>query len=130
MKYYYPATLHPEPDGRLSIWFEDLPGCATYGDDLPDAIYMAGDALPGWLYAAEKHGVPIPPPSDPSAIPLEPGETITYVFADTDVYRRRVESYAVKKTLTIPAWLAEKADAANTPYSQVLQEALRARLGL
>jgi len=62
-------------------------------------------------------------------IPLGPGDFTSFVVADLEAYRRFVEAYSVRKNLTIPSWLAEKADAANINYSQVLQESLMARLG-
>jgi len=129
MKYVYPVTLSPEADGTYSVWVEDLLGCATQGNDLADAIDAVKDAMEGWLYGAEKQGEAIPIPTPAASIPLEPGEFVSFVVADTDVYRRIVESFSVRKNLTIPSWLAEKADAANVNYSQILQEGLIARLG-
>ena len=52
MIYVYPATIQHEEDGRYSIWFEDLPGCATSGIDLPDALAKARDAMGLWLDGA------------------------------------------------------------------------------
>lgn len=130
MKYVYPATVHPESDGGFSIWFCDLPGCATQGDTLPEGITMAEDAMSGWLYATQKRGVPFPEPTDIMNVECEPGEFATLVVADLEAYRRMVESFAVKKTLTIPSWLNEKAEAAHVNYSQILQEGLRQHLGL
>ena len=39
-------------------------------------------------------------------------------------YQKRTNSRAVKKTLTIPAWLNEEALSLGLNFSQVLQEAL------
>lgn len=130
MKHVYPATVHPEPKGGFSIWFDDLSGCATQGDTLPEAISMASDALAGWLYTAQKHGRQLPEPSDITSIHCEPGEFATLVMADLDAYRRMVDGRAVKKTLTIPNWLNEQAEAAHVNYSQILQQALQQHLRL
>ena len=130
MKYVYPATVTPEDDGRYSIWFDDLLGCATSGDNLADALDAASDALSGWLYGAEKNGDAIPAPSQIPGVSLEPGQFVTLVVADIEAYRRIVESFAVKKTLTIPSWLNERAEAAHINFSQVLQEGIRSRLGV
>lgn len=124
MKYVYPAIIHPESKGGFSIWFEDLRGCATQGDTLPEAISMASDAMAGWIYVAQKHGTPLPEPSDIMNITCEPGEYATLVMADLDAYRRTVDGRAVKKTLTIPNWLNEQAEAAHVNYSKILQDAL------
>jgi len=41
-----------------------------------------------------------------------------------------MDSKAVKKTLTIPAWLNHQAEAAHVNFSSILQEALKAHLHL
>jgi len=120
----YPAILSPDSSGGYTVAFPDLLGCVTEGDTLSDALVMASDAMSGWLYGAERHGDVIPPPSELKHVALESGETVSYVLADTDAYRKTVESFAVKKTLTIPSWLNEKAEAANVNFSKVLQDAL------
>ena len=130
MKYVYPATLSPEENGLYSIWFDDLPCCATQGDSVADALDAAEDALAGWLYAAQKHGDEVPAPSPMESIALEPGQFVTLIRADLDAYRRFVESYSVRKNVTLPSWLHEKAEAAHVNYSQLLQDGLRQYLGL
>lgn len=130
MKYVYPAVLTPDPAGGYTIAFPDLKGCVTEGDTLADALDMGMDAMAGWLYCAEKHGTAIPEPSTAERLALEPDEFTSLVMADLEAYRRTVESFAVKKTLSIPSWLNEKAEAAHVNYSQILQEGLRQHLGL
>lgn len=57
----YIAILAPDPDeGGFSVFFPDLPGCVTQGDDLADAQSMAIDALSGWIASMIAHGDPIP----------------------------------------------------------------------
>jgi hypothetical protein len=41
-----------------------------------------------------------------------------------------IRNRAVKKTLTIPCWLNEAAEARHVNFSQVLQEALRERINI
>lgn len=45
-------------------------------------------------------------------------------------YRKRYNNKAVKKTLSIPAWLNEKACSMNINFSQVLQEALMKKMDI
>ncbi len=52
------------------------------------------------------------------------------IDVDLDAYRRRKDSRAVKKTLTIPSWMNTMAEEAGLSFSQILQEALRERLGI
>jgi predicted RNase H-like HicB family nuclease len=57
----YIAILVPEKDdGGYSVFFPDLPGCVTQGDDVADAQAMAIDALSGWLAVTIDLGYPVP----------------------------------------------------------------------
>ena len=127
MKYTYTAVFTPE-DGGYSVDFPDLQGCYTSGDDMSDAVYMAQDALCLSLYDLEQDEKPIPKASKPQDIKAT-GEQFTSVIAvDTDTYRRFYENKSVKKTLTIPMWLNERAEQANINFSGVLQSALKEML--
>jgi hypothetical protein len=87
---------------------------------------MAEDAAATWLWAAENEKSDIP---KASPIPeVKRPEAASYVKADTDIFRRQMDSRAVKKTLTIPAWLNTQAEQAHLNFSGVLQEALKERL--
>ena len=48
---------------------------------------------------------------------------------DLLAYKRKHNSKAVKKTLSIPEWLNEEATALGVNFSQVLQEALIQKIG-
>jgi hypothetical protein len=97
------------------------------GDDVAEAIYMAQDAVEMWLGDAENKNEAIPPASRQADLAkrCKPDQFVSLIAADTDEYRRQTETRAVKKTLSIPAWLNEKAEKANAPFSQILQEALK-----
>ena len=122
MKYVYPAVLYHD-DGKIGVTVPDLPGCHTYGDNVADALFMAKDAIEMWLWNAENTTLAIPVASE--TLPLESGETLTLIAADTDEYRKANETRSVKKTLSIPAWLNYQAEKANAPFSQILQEGLK-----
>lgn len=129
-KYAYPAVFTPESGGGYSVYFPDIEGCYTQGDDMADAIFMAEDALELMLYEYEESGEKIPNPSSPKDIELNDGEIVSYVSADTLKYRKVFNDKAVKKTLSIPEWMNEAAIKENINFSQVLQDALRQRLNL
>jgi len=128
-KYCFPAVFTPE-DGGYSVDFPDLENCYTCGDSLPDAMAMASDVLALTLTVLEDEKKSIPAPGDVASTPHEPGEFVSLVLADTAAYRRQNSSRSVKKTLTIPEWLNTAAENANLNFSQILQEALTAKLGL
>lgn len=128
MKYAFAGVFTKEENGAFSVHFPDVPGCYTSGDDLPDAIHMAQDALCLCLYDREQEGKSIPTPSSTRAIKVRENEFVSVVAVDTATYRRFYENKAVKKTLTIPMWLNEQAERANVNFSQTLQRALKDEL--
>ena len=129
-KYSYPAVFTPEENGAFSVYFPDLEGCYTCGDNITEAIMMAEDVLAFTLYQFEKSGKAIPQPSNYKDIALNANEFINYIACDTLYYRKKNSNSAVKKTLTISEWLNEEATALGMNFSQVLQEALMQKLRL
>ncbi|MCR4963733.1 MAG: type II toxin-antitoxin system HicB family antitoxin [Firmicutes bacterium] len=129
MKYAYTAIFEAEDNGYV-VSFPDLPGCITEGDSVEEAVYMARDALCLWLYNKEAEGENIPPASNPQFIAAPENAFASVVAVDTDDYRRYYDTRAVKKTLTIPAWLNARAEEAHAPYSQILQQGLKSYLGI
>jgi predicted RNase H-like HicB family nuclease len=127
MKYVYPAVFTPSEDG-YDVYFPDLFGCRTCADTLAEAIEMAEDASATWLWANEQDGTPIPTPA--KAVDCTPPQFVNFIKADTDVYRRQMDAHAIKKTLTLPAWLNYEAEAAHINFSGVLQDALKERLNI
>ena len=123
-KYAYPAVFTAEEDGQYSINFPDLEGCYTCGESIEDGIEMAEDALALVMYGYEKDGKEIPEPSKPADIPLAKGEFVNFIACDTLEYQKKFNGKSVKKTLSIPGWLDEKASSMGINFSQVLQEAL------
>jgi antitoxin HicB len=103
---------------------------SAQGKDMSEAIYMARDALASWLDYLLDEKQAIPNPSKPNEISLEDGEFVSMIDVDMQAYRRRKNSKSVKKTLSIPSWLNEEAEAQNVNFSAILQEALKAHLGI
>ena len=128
--YVYPAIFTPEEKGMYSVRFPDLEGCYTCGDDLGHALEMAEDVLAFTLYDYEKGGEGVPMPSKTAGLALSDGEFANLIRCDTMEYQKRNNNKAVKKTLTVPEWLNEAAMMANLNFSQVLQEALKEKLGI
>jgi predicted RNase H-like HicB family nuclease len=127
-KYVYPAIFTRENDGGYSVLFPDIESCYTCGDDMAHALDMAEDILCFRLYDMEKDGETIPSPSNSKAIRADDNSVVSLVGCDTESYRRFYENKSVKKTLTIPMWLNERAERANINFSGTLQEALKVQL--
>ena len=130
MKYVYPAIFTAEENNAYSVYFPDLEGCYTCGDNLEDALYMAEDVLAFTLYDYEKGAQKVPDASELQAIETNDNEFVNYITCDTFEYRKRHNNRAVKKTLTIPEWLNEEAIAKGINFSQVLQDGLKKQLGI
>ena len=128
-KYAYPAIFTKEDTG-YSVEFPDIEGCFTSGENLPDAMEMAEDALCLMLFDHEEDGEVIPPPSDVKDIQAKTKETVSLICCDTVEYRKLYDSKAIKKTLTIPNWLNTLSEKAGINFSSTLQEALMAKLDI
>ena len=129
-KYIYPAIFTEEDHGAYSVRFPDVDGALTCGDNLQDALFMASDALSLMMVGTEDEHQPIPAPSDIKSIHTNPNEFCTLISCDTDRYRRLLRNKAVRKTLSVPEWLNDAALAEGLNFSQVLQEALKEKLGI
>ena len=137
MKYVFPAIIkHVKndnnfPNGIYEVSFPDLEGCLTFGETIEQAFINAQDALNGMLWTLEDDKTQIiPTASDFKSIKCDKDSIITLVDADTLEYRKKYDTKAIKKTLTIPAWLNTKAIENEINFSNALQEILLKKLGL
>lgn len=130
MKVVYPACFYKEEDGGFSVQIPDLLGCCTQGDTLEEAMQMAQDAALGWLLTAVEDNEEIPKASDIKDVKLESENGFTtLLLLDLGVYTQKYGSRkSVKKTLTIPVWLNERAERLKINFSQTLQDALMAQV--
>ncbi|MEG0370181.1 MAG: type II toxin-antitoxin system HicB family antitoxin [Hungatella sp.] len=126
MKLVYPAIFTPYEDhtGGYVVEFPDLPGCVTGGDDMAEAIFMAEDAASGWVLTELEEGNEVPGASAVAALRAKQGQFVNLIALDMDAYAAKFGNRAVKKTLTIPAWLNTYVESNNISCSMVLQEAL------
>ena len=134
----YPACFFKEDNGAYSVIFPDLDYLATGGETLDEALAMAIDCLAGYLYDVVVEEYPVASSInsvDLVAVAHELGENVNNVegfvnliTVDVKEYARLHFERAVKKTLTIPSWLNERAIAQGINFSQVLQEALKEKL--
>lgn len=127
-KLFYPALFHKAEEGGFWVSFPDLPECLTQGDDMTQAYEMAVEALGLALVCREKEGQPLPAMSDPTEIIPDPDSFLAVIEFDMLAYKKRTDSRAVKKTLSIPSWLNDAAISAGVNFSQALQDALKAQL--
>ena len=79
------------------------------------ALDMAQDALNLMLMTMEDEKIPAAPPSEMQAIQCGADQFVSLISADTDAYRKLYGNYAVKKTLSIPAWLMRTGQPLHSP---------------
>ena len=127
MRYTYTAVF-TEEGGKVYAKVPDLDGCITTGKDLADAIDQMSDAMAAWLCTAEDEDLDIPSPTPQKDIPHDGNTTLSLIKADTLKYRELTDTRAVRKNVSLPAWLVKLADARRINCSQVLQDALMARI--
>ncbi len=126
MKLVYPSIFYNEKQGGYSVVVPDLPGCVTQGDNLEEAIEMAQDAALGWILTAIEENEDIPVPSQIEEIKVQEKNAFkTLLLLDIDKYSEKYGTKkSIKKTLTIPEWLNERAEKLGINFSQLLQESL------
>lgn len=123
-KLFYPALFHKAEEGGFWVTFPDFPECFTQGESMDEAYEMAINSLGLCITDLLKEKSTLPAASEPSSIPSEQDASLVVISFDLNEYRKKNNSKAVKKTLTIPEWLNEEAIAMGLNFSQVLQEAL------
>lgn len=126
-KLLYPACFYPceEKQGAYTVIVPDLPGCISEGDSLEEALTMATDAASGWVLDEMEDGNPVPKATDIKTIQLQnPDGFVNLLVLDMDAYAEKYGEKAVRKNLTIPAWLNTYAESRQINFSQVLQDAL------
>lgn len=123
MLFVYPALFHREDDAYW-VEFPDLEGCHTYGGSISETMEAAQEALSAYLLTLLEQGRPLAAPSDVSVLHTDDGFP-SLVSCTIDQYR---DTKAVKKTLTIPAWLNDRAMAMGLNFSKILQDALISKI--
>ena len=123
MQLTYPAIFYGDESG-YAVEVPDLPGCVSGGGTLAEAILMGTDAASGWVLTELEDGKPVPVASPIKKIKPEAGGFVSMLVLDMDVYAEKYGNKAVRKNLTIPAWLNTYAESKHINFSQVLQESL------
>ena len=128
-RYSFIAVFNIANDG-ISIEFPDLPGCLPCADSMDEAFQNAREALGLHLWGMEQDGEEIPEPSSLSDIHCEPGDIPAAIDVFMPPFRDKLNNRFVKKTLSLPAWLADMADKDGVNCSKIFQNALMEYLGI
>ena len=125
MKIVYPACFYENPETHAyAVEVPDLPGCVSGGPTLAEAVLMGIDAASGWVLDELEDGKSVPAPSKIEDIHPDRGGFVSLLALDMDAYAEKYGKKAIRKNLTIPAWLNTFAEQRNINFSKVLQDAL------
>jgi predicted RNase H-like HicB family nuclease len=72
MPYYVAIVEDVGPDKAVGVWFPDLPGCFSAGDDVDEALRNAQEALALYAEAEASEGRALPAPRTVSALKNDP----------------------------------------------------------
>ena len=125
-KEVYLARVIKANDGWYAIDFPDLPGTHAQCRDLVDVQKEAEESLCSFLMAAKAMGEEVSAPSP--SLKLNEGEMAVIVTADMASYQKKHDNTPVRKTVSIPQWMADGAERKRISLSKALQESLAVRL--
>lgn len=126
-RYVFPAFFYFDEDG-ISIEFPDLPGCLPCAHSQEEAFHNAKEALGLHLYGMEQDHDTIPTPTVVSQLRPDKGGIVAMIEVFMPSVRDRINNRSVNRTVTLPAWLNAVALEQSVNFSQVLQDALKAKL--
>lgn len=122
-RYEFIAIFSYAEDG-ISITFPDLPGCYPCAANTEEAFKNAKEALGLHLWSMENDNDEIPKPSSLEQINLKLGDLAVLIEVFMPPLRDKIENKSVNKTVSLPGWLAKKADEEGVNCSKVFQNAL------
>ena len=127
----YPVLI--QQDGKDFLVYIPDWEVFTEGSDFVDAIAMARDAI--GLIWMDRVGAEPDPSTEKEAIKKTRNQAddeefqystgiLTFVDVDVVKYSEKLRNRAVRKNVTLPYWLNEKAEEKGINFSRILQEAL------
>lgn len=133
----YPACFIKDEQG-YTVVFPDWNNTVTFGSDISDAVGMAVDCLAGLVFDCKLCKTEAPSPSSMVNVDIRgvaeylgckvDDIIVNLVSVDADAYAKEHFEKYVKKTVTIQEWQNKEGTRLGINFSQLLQEALTAKL--
>lgn len=127
MKLVYPAVLASWDEGDgYTVTVPDLPGCVSEGTSIPEALLMGTDAASVWVLDELEDGKPAPVSStlEDVASNAPDNSIVSYLVLDMDSYAERYGKKAVRKNITIPAYMNAYIEDNGLSLSEITQNAI------
>ena len=128
-KLTYLAVFETDENPGISVYFPDVPGCASCGENFDHALQMAREALALHIYGMEKDGEALPERTDKIS-KISVGDMVVPVTVYPDIIKDEINSRREKTTVTIPRWLKAAAETEGLNYSRLLENAIKEALGI
>jgi predicted RNase H-like HicB family nuclease len=125
----YLAVFETDENPGISVYFPDVPGCISCGDNFDHALRMAKEALGLHIYGMEKDGDPLPERMD-AVGDLGPGSMVVPVTVYPDMVKGEIDNRREKTTITLPHWIKSAAEKEGVNFSRILESALREQLNI
>jgi predicted RNase H-like HicB family nuclease len=128
-KLTYLAVLENNAGKGYGVFFPDVPGCVSYGDDFDQAVKKGKEALELHIYGMEKDREPVPEKTN--AVPdLAKGDMVVPISVYPDLVKEALDNRREKTTITLPHWLKVLAEQEGVNYSKLLEHAIKDNLGI
>ena len=72
MPHYVAIVEDAGPETAVGVWFPDLPGCFSAGDDLDAALRNAPEAIALYAQSLAEEGLALPPPRTLNELKRDP----------------------------------------------------------
>jgi predicted RNase H-like HicB family nuclease len=135
----YPAVFMNTGKGYV-VDFPDFDCLATEGESLDHAIAMGTDALALRVFYADIDGYELPKPSRVKAVDIQAVKDeyempdceafVNIISVNADEYAKAHFIKYIRKNVTLPEWLEQRAREKKINFSLTLQQALAAELGV
>lgn len=95
MSHYIAIVEDAGPDRAAGLWFPDLPGCFSAGEDVDEALRNAEEAVALFAEALAADGKALPPPRSLAALRRDPeiaGDLRDHLIALVPFHAERVDA--------------------------------------
>lgn len=123
LKLVYPAIIAFE-NGKYKAYLPDISDCAVETTDLADAVSGLTEAANASIFKGMQKGNPAPKASDITRLEIRDCERSVLIMLDLETYSEKHSGKAVRKNVTIPAWLNTYAEKKHLNFSWLLQNEL------
>jgi len=127
--YCYPAVVE-KTSGEFGVFFPNFDGCVTGGANPEEIIKNAREALSLHLYGMEQDGETPPEAAYPKDVRLSDNQYLIMVDINYGYFREKMDKKSINRVVTLPRYLNAAAGAYGINVSQLLQEALKQKLGI